>query len=120
MVFQVLAINPGSTSTKIAWFYDEEEQWRETVRHDPEELARFEAIADQFEFRLATIQAAAGSSVKRGHRSSTWMFPRLASSRTICRVVPERARLVGAVMRCPFFIRKKVLWDPSTISPSGQ
>ena len=61
MVFQVLAINPGSTSTKIAWFYDEEEQWRETVRHDPEELARFEAIADQFEFRLATIQAAASS-----------------------------------------------------------
>lgn len=61
MVFQVLAINSGSTSTKVAWFHDDEEQWRETVRHDPDELAHFEAIADQFEFRLATIERAAFS-----------------------------------------------------------
>jgi activator of 2-hydroxyglutaryl-CoA dehydratase len=38
MAFQILAINPGSTSTKIAWYSDEEEIWRETVRHDPEAI----------------------------------------------------------------------------------
>lgn len=59
MFFQVLAINPGSTSTKIAWFHDDEEQWRETVHHDLEILAKYDHIVDQFEFRLATIQEAA-------------------------------------------------------------
>jgi len=55
MVFNILAINPGSTSTKIAWFRDEEEVWRETVRHDPHKIAEFAKVADQHEFRLGTI-----------------------------------------------------------------
>lgn len=58
MAFEVLAINPGSTSTKIAWFRDDEELWRETIRHDPKELDPYPSIADQFEFRLRTIEAA--------------------------------------------------------------
>ena len=60
MAREILAINPGSTSTKIAWFRDEEEAWRETVRHDPEEVARFEHVADQYAFRLETIEEAVG------------------------------------------------------------
>ncbi|MGI6252866.1 MAG: butyrate kinase [Aminivibrio sp.] len=61
MSFQILAINPGSTSTKIAWFADEKEEWRETVRHDPEALAVFPSVADQFALRLSTIEQAAAS-----------------------------------------------------------
>ena len=61
MAFQILAINPGSTSTKIAWFTDEKEEWRETVRHDPQALAAFPSVADQFAFRLSTIEQAASS-----------------------------------------------------------
>lgn len=66
MAFEVLAINPGSTSTKIAWFRDDEELWRETIRHDPKELDPYPSIADQFEFRLSTIErtvAAHGASM---------------------------------------------------------
>jgi len=62
---QVLTINPGSTSTKIAWFDSDREVWRETVRHDPAELAAFTNVADQFDFRRRTIEeaiAAHGSS----------------------------------------------------------
>ncbi|MBN1332882.1 MAG: butyrate kinase [Synergistales bacterium] len=58
MVFNILAINPGSTSTKIAWFRDEDEVWRETVRHDPHKIAEFAHVADQYEFRLGTIEEA--------------------------------------------------------------
>lgn len=58
MAFHILALNPGSTSTKIAWYKDSEELWRETVRHDPEALGEFPSVADQFAFRLATIEAA--------------------------------------------------------------
>ncbi len=58
MAFNVLAVNPGSTSTKIAWYKDNEELWRDTVRHDPEALGEFSSVADQFLFRLSTIAQA--------------------------------------------------------------
>ncbi|MEA3508391.1 MAG: butyrate kinase [Synergistota bacterium] len=53
---QVLAINPGSTSTKIAWYKGDQELWRETVRHDPEKISSFPGVADQYEYRLETIE----------------------------------------------------------------
>lgn len=55
MTFQILTINPGSTSTKIAWFSGDNETWRETVRHDVDVLDAFPSVAEQFSFRLSTI-----------------------------------------------------------------
>jgi butyrate kinase len=50
-----LIINPGSTSTKIAVFEDEKSVFETTLRHSNEELAKFERVADQFEFRKKLI-----------------------------------------------------------------
>ena len=61
MAYSVLAINPGSTSTKIANFIDETELWNETIRHSDNELAPFDTITEQFDFRLNTIKAALAS-----------------------------------------------------------
>lgn len=61
MTTEVLAINPGSTSTKIAWFAGEERVWQETVNHDPKEVSAFERVADQYEYRMKTISDAARS-----------------------------------------------------------
>jgi butyrate kinase len=47
----VLAVNPGSTSTKISVYEDEDEIFTETIRHKPEDLAPFAKITDQGEFR---------------------------------------------------------------------
>lgn len=47
----ILAINPGSTSTKIAVYRDTTPRLTRTIRHSVEELARFPRIIDQFEFR---------------------------------------------------------------------
>lgn len=62
MNFKILAINPGSTSTKIAIYENEIEKYIETIDHSDEELAPFAYITDQFEFRklhiLSTIKAA--------------------------------------------------------------
>lgn len=55
MSFKILAINPGSTSTKIAVFEDEKEMWSATLRHSAEELAPFTTVASQFEFRKNII-----------------------------------------------------------------
>ena len=51
----VLAINPGSTSTKIGVFVDLNPIFLKNVQHDPAELARFEKITDQFQYRKDII-----------------------------------------------------------------
>ena len=47
----ILAINPGSTSTKIALFEGEKEVFTKTLRHSAEEISVFERIIDQLRFR---------------------------------------------------------------------
>ena len=51
MSFQILTINPGSTSTKIAIFEDEKEIFSKTLRHTAEELSPYATVASQFQFR---------------------------------------------------------------------
>lgn len=53
-----LIINPGSTSTKIAVFEDEFVLFEKTLRHQTEEIAQFEHISDQYEFRMNIIKEA--------------------------------------------------------------
>jgi butyrate kinase len=50
-----LIINPGSTSTKIAVFEDEKIIFENTLRHTVEELAPYENIIDEFDFRKNII-----------------------------------------------------------------
>lgn len=51
----ILVINPGSTSTKVAVFADAQCIWQETLRHKPYQLSAFQNIADQFPFRKKII-----------------------------------------------------------------
>ncbi len=53
--FLVLTINPGSTSTKIALFRDEERVFEEVLRHRPEDLAVFRHTVDQYRFRRDAV-----------------------------------------------------------------
>ncbi|GAB6189048.1 butyrate kinase [Marinitoga arctica] len=55
-MYKILVINPGSTSTKLAIYDDDKLISKETVRHTSEELAPFEHIADQYEFRKEVIK----------------------------------------------------------------
>ncbi|MCR4924421.1 MAG: butyrate kinase [Lachnospiraceae bacterium] len=50
-----LIINPGSTSTKIGVFEDEELLFDETLRHTTEEIASYESIVAQKDFRKDII-----------------------------------------------------------------
>jgi butyrate kinase len=51
----ILAINPGSTSTKFSLFEEEELVFEKSLRHTAEELKNFEKITDQFHFRKDLI-----------------------------------------------------------------
>lgn len=52
---RVLTINPGSTSTKIGVFEDENLMFEETLRHSTEEISSYEKVYDQYEFRKEII-----------------------------------------------------------------
>ena len=52
---KILAINPGSTSTKIAVYEGTNEVFTKTLRHSVEELAPFKNIIEQYEFRKNII-----------------------------------------------------------------
>lgn len=54
-VYKILAINPGSTSTKIAIFCNTKSEFLKTIRHSTEELQSFTRVTDQFEFRKEVI-----------------------------------------------------------------
>lgn len=51
----ILVINPGSTSTKVAIFEDDVKKVQETLRHDVEELERFNDLMEQEDFRKEAI-----------------------------------------------------------------
>lgn len=53
--YNLLVINPGSTSTKIGLFQNDKILFEETLRHPVEELDIFDKITDQFEFRKDII-----------------------------------------------------------------
>lgn len=54
-VFRILAINPGSTSTKIAIYDNEKEVFETTLRHPAEEINKYPHIFDQYDFRKNVI-----------------------------------------------------------------
>lgn len=52
---QVLAINPGSTSTKFAVYKGTKCIFSQTIRHSLEQLLRYKNVIDQFSFRKGLI-----------------------------------------------------------------
>jgi len=52
---RILAINPGSTSTKIAVFDGKEQVFVKNIKHSTEELSAYKKITDQTDFRKGVI-----------------------------------------------------------------
>lgn len=53
--YKILAINPGSTSTKIAVYRNAKSIFLKNIKHSNENLKDFERIVDQFHFRKDVI-----------------------------------------------------------------
>ncbi len=54
-IYKILAINPGSTTTKIVVFDNEKEIFARTLRHSLHDLQPYKRVVDQFEFRKRLI-----------------------------------------------------------------
>ncbi len=55
MSYKILAINPGSTSTKAALYEDKEILFDMTLRHSAEELSKYSHVIEQLEWRKELI-----------------------------------------------------------------
>lgn len=58
MVNKLLVINPGSTSTKIAAYCNEELIFEANISHSMEQIAQYERISDQLDFRKEMVENA--------------------------------------------------------------
>jgi len=56
-LLKVLVINPGSTSTKVAFYDDKKEILRTEISHNAEELRKYKNIIDQLDLRLDSINS---------------------------------------------------------------
>lgn len=57
-IYKIFVLSPGSTSTKLAMFENEERIFYKNVSHNSEELSKFKEISDQLEYRANTIMEA--------------------------------------------------------------
>lgn len=55
MNYKILAINPGSTSTKIALYENENEIFCKTLEHPVEQTEKYNKVQDQFEMRKEVV-----------------------------------------------------------------
>jgi butyrate kinase len=52
---KILAIDPGSTSTKLGLFDDDKPIYKESLSHNVEELSRFSTSFEQKDFRTQAV-----------------------------------------------------------------
>ena len=54
--YRIFIINPGSTSTKLSLYHNEEKQFSVDVFHDSSVLLTFPTINDQLDYRMIFLQ----------------------------------------------------------------
>ena len=68
MNHRVLAINPGSTSTKVAVYEENNCIFSTSLSHTAEELEKFPSVLDQFEWRKGMVlKALEEGGIERGN-----------------------------------------------------
>lgn len=53
---KLLILNPGSTSTKIAYYEEENQIFVESISHSADIIAKYDKVIDQYEFRKEMIE----------------------------------------------------------------
>lgn len=129
-----VVVNPGSTSTKFALFNREGSVYDETVRHPSEELAKFNLVSEQFDFRYGMIKAAVdkavnekglkvvgsvgrGGPVKPLEGGTYRVNPALIDDLTTCKYANHASNLGGLIankLAQDFGLKESYVVDPVT------
>lgn len=90
----ILVINPGSTSTKLALFNNEKCVLQDTIHHALEELVQFASIADQYQMRKQAVL----SFLSQSEQQKTVDLEAIVSRGGTLRPVPGGTYLIDEVM----------------------
>lgn len=90
---KILAINPGSTSTKVALFDDDQELWSESEGYPVEVIAQSKNIAERIAFRYDRIL-----SILKHHNTEINDIDAFAGRGGLLRPVESGAWVVGEAM----------------------
>jgi butyrate kinase len=92
---RVLAVNPGSTSTKISFYEGEQESFTAELQHTAADLAPFEGkrITEQFAFRKEVIEQALA-----GHGLTVADVDAISARGGLLRPIPHGTYRVGEAM----------------------
>lgn len=99
---RLLVINPGSTTTKVSVFEDEQPVQTETLQHSSDELRAFDHILDQYHLRLAAVLAFMGT-----HGVSADSFAAVVGRGGLLRPVRSGTYEVNEKMLAELFRRDK-------------
>jgi butyrate kinase len=89
----ILAINPGATSTKIGLLAGSVWRLRQTIPHDVADLARFDRVVDQYQYRLDLVRKALNE-----HSVSPEDLTAVVARGGMLRPVPGGTYLINAEM----------------------
>ena len=85
---RILAINPGSTSTKFGVYTKDGAEWEHTIRHGDEELARFHGkpMLARLDYRAGLVEKAL---TEAGYTAQIFAAPAHPYTRRLMASLPQ-------------------------------
>lgn len=114
---RILVLNLGGTSTKVAAYEDERVLAEKTLRHSPEEMAKYDTSAKQVDYRTEKISewlfeekleikdfeafAVRGAYIKEAKQSGTYIVNEALKKRMLALYFPEKPMVHGIPLILP-------------------
>ena len=98
---ELLIVNPGSTSTKVAVYYGSERKFSETISHPAQELQPFANVLDQADYRAGVIARCLEQAGLSGQVDAIVLTGGVIYSRAFRQLLLSRISYLGRVICKP-------------------
>lgn len=98
---ELLIVNPGSTSTKVAVYYGSERKFSETISHPAQELQPFANVLDQADYRAGVIARCLEQAVLSGQVDAIVLTGGVTYSQAFRQLLLSRISYLGRVICKP-------------------
>lgn len=98
---ELLIVNPGSTSTKVAVYYGSERKFSETISHPAQELQPFANVLDQADYRAGVIARCLEQAVLSGQVDAIGLTGGVIYSQAFRQLLLSRISYLGRVICKP-------------------
>ena len=98
---ELLIVNPGSTTTKVAVYYGSERKFSETISHPAQELQPFANVLDQADYRAGVIARCLEQAVLSGQVDAIVLTGGVIYSPAFRQLLLSRISYLGRVICKP-------------------